>query len=129
MRSCESHYLAKLSWLTSQKKVSVRLLQIRCLWLVIVEELKKEQSQAIRSLVSGRDVFVALPPGYGKSFCYALRPLVFERLRAATHKSIVICVSPLTALMADEREKFTTKDIAAEFVGELQQDIDDMDNV
>ena len=97
--------------------------------LVGVEELKKEQSQAIRSFVSGRDVFVALPTGYGKSFCYALLPLVFDRLRAATHKSIVICVSPLTALMADQREKFTTKGIAAEFVGELQQDIDAMDNV
>ena len=97
--------------------------------LVGVEELKKEQSQAIRSFVSGRDVFVALPPGYGKSFCYALLPLVFKHLRAATHKSIVICVSPLTALMADEREKFTTKGIAAEFVGELQQDINALDNV
>ena len=97
--------------------------------LVGVEEPKKEQSQAIRSFVSGRDVFVALPTGYGKSFCYALLPLVFDRLRAATHKSIVICVSPLTALMADQREKFTTKGIAAEFVGELQQDINAMDNV
>ena len=36
--------------------------------LVGVEELKKEQSQAIRNYVSGgRDVFVALPTGYGKS--------------------------------------------------------------
>ena len=59
--------------------------------LVGVEELKKEQSQAIRSFVSGRDVFVALPTGYGKSYCYTLLPLVFDRLRATTHKSIVIC--------------------------------------
>ena len=35
--------------------------------LVGVEELKKK-SQAIRSFVSGRGVFVALPTGYGKSF-------------------------------------------------------------
>ena len=97
--------------------------------LVGVEELKKEQSQAIRSFVSGRDVFVALPTGYGKSYCYALLPLVFDCLRATTHKSIVICVSPLTALMADQRGKFTTKRIVAEFVGELQQDIDAMENV
>ena len=61
--------------------------------LVGVEELKKEQSQAIRSFVSGRDVFVTVPTGYGKSFCYALLPLVFDRLRAATHKSIVVCVT------------------------------------
>ena len=120
MRSCECHYLTKLSWLPSQKKASVRL-PTDSMSLVGVEKLKNEKSQAIRSFVSGRGVFVALPTGYGKSFCYALRPLVFVRLRAATHKSIVICVSPLTALVADQQEKFTTKGIAVEFVGELQQ--------
>ena len=67
VRSCESHYLAKLSWLPSQKKVSVRL-PTDSMSLVGVEELKKEQSQAIRSFVSGRDVFVALPTGCGKWF-------------------------------------------------------------
>ena len=46
--------------------------------LVGVEELKKEQSQAITSFVNGKDVFVALPTvrEYGKPFCYALLPLV-----------------------------------------------------
>ena len=62
MRSCESHYLAKPSWLPSQKKVSVRL-PTDTMSLVGVEELK-EKSQAIRSFVSGRGVFVALPTGY-----------------------------------------------------------------
>ena len=35
--------------------------------------LKEEQRDAICSFVGGPDdVFVALPTGYGKSFCYAL---------------------------------------------------------
>ena len=42
-----------------------------------VQELKKEQRSAIRDFVSGRDVFVLLPTGYNKSFCYALLPSKF----------------------------------------------------
>ena len=43
-----------------------------------LKELKKEQRKAIHDFVSGRDVFVSLPTGYGKSFCYALLPVVFD---------------------------------------------------
>ena len=57
-----------------------------------LKEVKKEQRRAIHDFVSSRDVFVSLPTGYGKSFCYALLPTVFARA------SIVICVSPLTAI-------------------------------
>ena len=63
-----------------------------------LKELKTEQRRAISDLVSGRDVFVSLPTGYGKSFCYGLLPAVFDHLRSSMGTSIVICVSPLTAL-------------------------------
>ena len=39
------------------------------------------QRRAIHHFVSGREVFVSLPTGYGKSFCYALLPAVFDHLR------------------------------------------------
>ncbi len=43
--------------------------------------------------------------------------------------SIMICVSPLTALMMEQRDKLCTRGVSAEFVGELQQDISSMKGV
>ncbi len=43
--------------------------------------LKKEQEEAIQGFISGSDVFVSLPTGYGKSLCFALLPIVFDLLR------------------------------------------------
>ena len=62
--------------------------------------------QVIHQFVSGKDIFVSLPTGYGKSLCYALLPLVFDSLRSGdSGRSIVVCISPLTALMMDQRQK------------------------
>ena len=41
--------------------------------------LKPEQEAAIVTFVSGRDVFVSLPTGCGKSLCFAILPRVFAR--------------------------------------------------
>ena len=85
------------------------------------EKLRKEQDRVVRAFVAGRDVFAALPTGYGKSLCFALLPYVFDALRKKAG-SIVICVSPLTSLMMDQRQKFSCYGLATEFVGEAQQD-------
>ena len=37
------------------------------------ESLKPEQETVIREFLSGKDVFVALPMGYGKSCLFAIR--------------------------------------------------------
>ena len=39
--------------------------------------LKPEQEATILAFVSGKDVFVSLPTGYGKSLCFGLLPRVF----------------------------------------------------
>ena len=43
-------------------------------------ELKPCQESAVKSFVSGKDVFVSVPTGYGKSFCYSCLPWVFDLL-------------------------------------------------
>ena len=43
--------------------------------------LKPQQEIIVRHVLSGRDVFVSLPTGSGKSLCYTLLPMVFDRLK------------------------------------------------
>ena len=64
--------------------------------------LKKEQEEAILAFNQGHDVFVALPTGYGKSFCYCCLPYVFDIIRNVKNQCIVVVVSPLKALMKDQ---------------------------
>ena len=77
-----------------------------------------EQGQAIQEFLLGRDVFVSLPTGEGKSLCYASLPLVFDWIKEHHVKttisenvssSIVVVVSPLTALMKDQVESFSKR--------------------
>ena len=44
--------------------------------------LKDKQREAILAFLSGRDVFVALPTGYGKSYIYGILPLCFDALKS-----------------------------------------------
>ena len=100
--------------------------------------LTDKQVEAIQSFLSGNDVFVSLPTGYGKSIIYAILPLIYDRIRgkvqfqftnirlpsyhAGKKGSLILCISPLTAIMMDQRAKFVGMGISAEYVGEGQKD-------
>lgn len=65
--------------------------------------LKEEQRAAIKAVYQGRDVFVCLPTGYGKSLCYQTLPFVIDYGRSGeARNSAVLVVSPLIALMEDQ---------------------------
>ena len=53
-----------------------------------VASLKDKQMEAIVSFMEGRNVFVCLPMGYGKSLCFALLPLVFDYLHRQERRSV-----------------------------------------
>ena len=42
------------------------------------DHLKPEQERVLSEFMSGKDVFVALPTGYGKSLCYAALAPAFD---------------------------------------------------
>ena len=43
-------------------------------------QLKPKQQEAIEAFVSGKDVFVSLPTGYGKSVIYGILPSLFDKM-------------------------------------------------
>ena len=58
-------------------------------------DLKAEQKKVLKSFVEGKDVFVSLPTGYGKSLCYTLLPSIFNTKNGVTERtSICLIVSP-----------------------------------
>ena len=73
--------------------------------------LKDKQKEAIVTFVSGKDVFVALPTGYGKSLCYGCLPGAFDILRKTERKSIAIVISPLNSLMNNQVASFSSKGV------------------
>lgn len=46
-----------------------------------IDELKREQYLAIDSILRGKDTFVSLPTGYGKSVVFAALPLAFDKVK------------------------------------------------
>ena len=44
-------------------------------------QLKSKQKVALTSLINGRDTFVSLPTGYGKSIIYAVLPLAYNMIK------------------------------------------------
>ena len=79
--------------------------------------LKIEQEQALEAFSRGKNVFVSLPTGYGKSLCYELIPRIFDMLRSEDKASIAIIISPLISLMQDQATIFNQKGISSICVG------------
>jgi len=86
----------------SQNSVTYALSKLQMLHL----KLKEEQEKAICTVYEGKDVFVLLPTGYGKSICFQILPYLYDHklglVNDDSEKSSVIVVSPLIALMVDQ---------------------------
>ena len=91
------------------------------------DEPTVDQTSILRAFLLG-DVFASLPTGSGKSLCYAALPNAFDYLRnwgqsqQEGFRSIVVVVSPLTALMIDQVGLFEKRGLKAAFVAEEQTD-------
>jgi ATP-dependent DNA helicase RecQ len=65
-------------------------------------EFRPGQSEAVAAALAGRDSLVVMPTGGGKSLCYQLPALATDWMR---ERPLVVVVSPLIALMSDQRAR------------------------
>ena len=75
-------------------------------------ELRPKQLLCIRRFVEGHDVFVSLPTGSGKRLCYSVLPWTFDALKRR-HRSTVLVISPLDALMKDQQRSLQSRGVKA----------------
>ena len=82
--------------------------------------VKQEQREAVRCVLLGRDCFVTVPTGFGKSAIFHALPVcastILEQLCDSSPSSLVPCVvviSPLVSLMTDQVSKLKSMGITS----------------
>lgn len=81
------------------------------------DEFKKGQENIIDRILNKKDVLGIMPTGGGKSLCYQLPALLFE-------KGITVVISPLIALMKDQVDSLAEMGIQATFLNSTLTDME-----
>lgn len=89
------------------------------------DSFRDDQEKIVSDMISGKNVFVVMKTGGGKSLCYQLPALMME--------GTALIVSPLISLIADQvqgmNEKFTNREPAAYFSGDWNDKKKVLDNL
>jgi ATP-dependent DNA helicase RecQ len=79
-----------------------------------LSEFRAGQREAVAAALEGRDSLVVMPTGGGKSLCY--------QLPALAGQGLVVVVSPLIALMADQLRRLADTGVNAVMLASGQED-------
>lgn len=72
------------------------------------DAFRSHQEQAVNNTLNGRDTFVLMPTGGGKSLCYQVPALVLE--------GTAVVISPLIALMKDQVDALRASGVTAAYL-------------
>jgi ATP-dependent DNA helicase RecQ len=79
-----------------------------------LESFRPGQREAVQAALDGRDSLVVMPTGGGKSLCY--------QLPALADRGLVVVVSPLIALMADQWRRLSEAGVRASMLASGMED-------
>jgi ATP-dependent DNA helicase RecQ len=82
-----------------------------------LQEFRPGQREAVQAALDGRDSLVVMPTGGGKSLCYQLPALASE-----PGAGLVVVVSPLIALMADQWRRMREAGVRATMLASGMED-------
>jgi len=81
------------------------------------QDFRTGQSEAVQSLLAGRDTVVLLPTGAGKSLCYQVPAIVARRAGRGT----TVVISPLISLMQDQVSALQGRGVNAAAINSHQE--------
>jgi ATP-dependent DNA helicase RecQ len=84
-----------------------------------LDEFRPGQREAVQAALDGRDSLVVMPTGGGKSLCYQLPALASD---SDPLRPLVVVVSPLIALMADQWRRLETAGVRAAMLASGMED-------
>lgn len=91
-----------------EQEVDVDLLKSKLKEVFGYSHFRGNQEEIINSLLEGKNTFVIMPTGAGKSLCYQLPALVKD--------GVAVVVSPLIALMKNQVDQLTAFGVNAQFL-------------
>ncbi len=72
------------------------------------DTFREHQLEVIQKITDGKDAFVLMPTGIGKSICYQIPSIM--------NQGVGLVISPLIALMQDQVEALRQNGVSAEFL-------------
>jgi RecQ family ATP-dependent DNA helicase len=84
-----------------------------------LQAFRPGQREAVQAALEGRDSLVVMPTGGGKSLCYQLPALATD---SGSVHPLVVVVSPLIALMSDQRQRLEQAGVNAAMLASGMED-------
>ena len=97
-------------------------MQICCHKQVWNRETTSWALESVCAALEGKDSFVILPTGAGKSRCFQIFPFVYESLIQEKKVPMVVVIQPLTLLVESQVKELQKRGIAAQYFGSTQKD-------